>query len=303
MSKKISLVLSGGGARGIAHIGVINALLEKGYEIEEIAGTSMGAVVGGVYASGKLKEFQQWLENVTYSDAIKVLDYKYSSPGLLKGDKLMKKLAEFMPIENIEDLNIPFTAVAVNIINGEEKHFTKGSVSKAIRASISIPYVFAPVNDKGMVLVDGGVRNNLPIDLLKQTKNFSIAVNVNANGALKKEYKKYFKTDKKTENEYLKKIEQMRAYVSSFFKSKKEEEAEKKLKKASNSKKIGPYEVIDRSIHLLIGESTKIKLKDNPPNLLIEIPRDVCNTFDFFKAKPLIELGYQSTMDLLKDVD
>jgi NTE family protein len=303
MSKKISLVLSGGGARGIAHIGVINALLEKGYEIEEIAGTSMGAVVGGVYASGKLKEFQQWLENVTYSDAIKVLDYKYSSPGLLKGDKLMKKLAEFMPIENIEDLNIPFTAVAVNIINGEEKDFTKGSVSKAIRASISIPYVFAPVNDKGMVLVDGGVRNNLPIDLLKQTKNFSIAVNVNANGALKKEYKKYFKTDKKTENEYLKKIEQMRAYVSSFFKSKKEEEAEKKLKKASNSKKIGPYEVIDRSIHLLIGESTKIKLKDNPPNLLIEIPRDVCNTFDFFKAKPLIELGYQSTMDLLKDVD
>ena len=278
MSKKISLVLSGGGARGIAHIGVINALLEKGYEIEEIAGTSMGAVVGGVYASGKLKEFQQWLENVTYSDAIKVLDYKYSSPGLLKGDKLMKKLAEFMPIENIEDLNIPFTAVAVNIINGEEQDFTKGSVSKAIRASISIPYVFAPVNDKGMVLVDGGVRNNLPIDLLKQTKNFSIAVNVNANGALKKEYKKYFKTDKKTENEYLKKIEQMRAYVSS-------------------------YEVIDRSIHLLIGESTKIKLKDNPPNLLIEIPRDVCNTFDFFKAKPLIELGYQSTMDLLKDVD
>ncbi|MGE4288990.1 MAG: patatin-like phospholipase family protein, partial [Salinivirgaceae bacterium] len=182
MYKKISLVLSGGGARGIAHIGVIEELERQGFEIVSIAGTSMGSLVAGAYAIGKLKEFKEWMISLDKMKVFKLVDFTLSRQGLVKGDKVFNRMKDFMPDANIEDLPIPYCAVAVDIKNKKEVVFTRGSLHKAIRASVSIPTVFTPVKTTDGLLVDGGVMNNIPINRVKHIEGSSlIAVDVNAN--------------------------------------------------------------------------------------------------------------------------
>jgi NTE family protein len=145
VKEKVSLVLSGGGARGIAHIGVIEELEKQGFEIKSIAGTSMGALVGGIYAVGKLQEYKNWMYTLDKLDVFKLIDFTLSSQGLIKGDRVFKKMKEFIPDMNIEELNIHYAATATDLINKEEVVFTKGSVYKSIRASTAIPSVLTPV--------------------------------------------------------------------------------------------------------------------------------------------------------------
>ncbi len=295
MNKNISLVLSGGGARGIAHIGVINVLQEQGFKINAIAGTSMGAVVGGVFSSGTLPKFQKWIADADLKEAMKILDFSFSAPGFIKGEKLMKKMEDFLPIENIENLAIPFTAIATNIIKHQEIVMHKGSLASAIRASISIPSIFTPVIKENQVLVDGGVMNNIPINRVeKKDKDLVIAVCVNADVPMKKEYQEImaFKENKKDENEYLEKLKKMRLHIKKYIKTKKVEN--------KDPNKIGQYELIDRSIHMLITEVSKNIITNYPPDILIEIPRSMCSTFDFLKAKKIIEIGKLATIDALK---
>ena len=164
--QKVALVLSMGGARGIAHIGVIEELLRHNYEITSIAGSSMGAMVGAMYASGKLEECKEWL---------------YSRDGLVKGDRFIKELKEIIPDMNIEDLPIPYVAMATNIVCDQEVRFDSGSLHEAIRASISIPMLFRPLRKDGMVLIDGGILNPLPLNHVHRTEgDILIAVDVNA---------------------------------------------------------------------------------------------------------------------------
>ena len=148
MKQKVSLVLSGGGARGIAHIGVIEVLEEKGYEIVSVTGTSMGAVVGGVYALGKMEDFKQWMLTLDRLKVFSLFDFSFGSQGLIKGDKVLNTMKEFISDENIEDLRIPYAAVAVDLLKKEEVIFTKGSIYDAIRASVSIPSLLTPVKKR-----------------------------------------------------------------------------------------------------------------------------------------------------------
>ena len=171
MKKNVALVLSGGGARGIAHIGVIEELEKQGFDIKSISGTSMGALVGGVYAVGKMQEYKNWICTLDKFDVFKLVDFTFSTQGLVKGDRVINKMKEFIPDINIEDLKIYYAATATDISRKEEVVFTKGSLYEAVRASISIPTVFTPVKTENSLLVDGGVINNVPINHVKRTKD------------------------------------------------------------------------------------------------------------------------------------
>lgn len=159
MKQKIALVLSSGGARGTAHIGVIREMISQGYEISSISGSSMGALVGGVYASGKLDEYEKWLCNLDRMDVFNLVDFTLSSSGIIKADKSLNAIKKFIPDQNIEDLPIPFAAIATDIRNKKEKVFTSGSLWEAIRASISIPLVITPTKIEDVHFVDGDLGN------------------------------------------------------------------------------------------------------------------------------------------------
>ena len=181
MKQSVSLVLSSGGARGVAHIGVIEELERQGFEIKSIAGASMGALVGGIYATGNLKVYRDWMCKLNKRTVFSLVDFTLSNNGLVKGIKIISELKKIIPDINIEDLPISYTAVATDIKNKKEVVFEKGSLYEAIRSSISIPTVFTPFKLDSMVLIDGGVRNPIPINRVKRQKSdLLIAVDVNS---------------------------------------------------------------------------------------------------------------------------
>lgn len=179
--KRAALVLAGGGARGIAHIGAIEELYAAGYEVTAVAGTSMGALVGGMFASGHLALFKEWMCGLDARKVFDLVDLAWSTEGLVKGDRVMGALGELVPDRPIEQLPIPFAAVATDVVTGEEVVLDRGSLYDAIRASISIPSVFRPVRRDGRILVDGAAVNPMPLDRVQRTPGDSlVAVDVSA---------------------------------------------------------------------------------------------------------------------------
>lgn len=186
MKKKVQLVLGSGGARGIAHIGVIQLLLQDGYEIIEVAGCSMGAVIGGMYCAGFLPQYTEWLLKQTKSDVYRLFDITFSMQGFVKGEKIFSVLEQLAGKQQIENLSVPFTAIATDMLSRTEVHFNAGDLYKALRASTGIPGVFTPVAENKSLFVDGGVLNPLPIDIIKR-RNDAMIVAVNLNGAFSNE--------------------------------------------------------------------------------------------------------------------
>jgi len=177
--RKVSLVLGGGGARGIVHIGIIRVLEEKGYQIEEVVGCSIGALIGAAYVEGKLSPLEDWMKTLTKRQVFKLLDFSNPFYGILKGEKIFETLKHIFPDKPIEDMKIPFRAIATDLRSENEIIFEKGSIYEAIRASIAIPAVFTSIQIDGQNLVDGGVINPLPINFVKDGKrNLVIAVNL-----------------------------------------------------------------------------------------------------------------------------
>ena len=161
--KTVSLILGSGGARGLAHIGVIHWLEDNGYDIRSISGCSMGALIGGVYAAGKLDVYTAWVRAITSTDMLKLLDISFGAAGMVKGEKIINTLKDLVGDRLIEDLPISFTAVASDIVNEKEIWLNKGSLFDAIRASISLPFFFTPARIDGIELLDGGILNPVPI--------------------------------------------------------------------------------------------------------------------------------------------
>ena len=286
MSRKIALVLGSGGARGIAHIGVIHELIDQGYQITSIAGSSMGALIGGVYASGKLDEYEKWLRTLDKLDVFSLVDFTLSSSGIIKADKVLNEIRKFIPDRNIEELSIPFTAVATDIRNKKEVCFSKGSLYKAVRASISIPMVITPAVHEEVLLVDGGVLNPVPVNRVKRHKgDLLVAVNVNAQIPLPKK-----NTEKK--NGYIGQL------TNGRFKTFQEKMSH--LFPAHKKDSIGYFELITETSSLMLSQISKLNLELNPPDLLIEISRQAGGTFDFHKADELIKLGRKEAKIALK---
>jgi NTE family protein len=287
MKQKVSLVLSGGGARGIAHIGVIEELEKLDFEIVSITGTSMGALVGGIYALGKLDEFKTWLFTLDKLKIFKLFDFSFTSQGLIKGDKVINELKKFISDKKIENLNIFYAAVAVDILNKKEVVFTKGSIFEAIRASIAIPTVFTPVNWETTLLVDGGVLNNIPINHAKRCPDdLLIAVNVNADIPPYKPtlWKKKIETK---QSNYKKKVKDFQDHLQ-------------KIMPVNKNESFGYFNLINKTISLMTGHIAQTIIEKYPPDILINISRNSCGTFDFYKAEELVEIGRYSAQKMLE---
>ena len=181
-TRKVSLVLGSGGARGLAHIGVIKALEEKGAIIDEVVGCSMGSVIGGFYAYGKLPVFEEWVCSLKKTDIIKYMDFTVPTSGLLKGVKIIEKMKELIPDTDISSLPIQFAATTTELIGEEDTAIRTGSLYEAIRASIGIPGIFTAIQSKDKIFVDGGVVNPLPLNhVTRRPDNIVVAVNLSAN--------------------------------------------------------------------------------------------------------------------------
>lgn len=178
--KKVGLVLGSGGARGLAHIGVIKVLLLNNIPIDLIAGSSVGAFIGGLFASsGNIDELEKMMREVTYKDIAKILVDPTWSGGLIKGNKTLEFLRKLFGDRRIEDLEIPFSAVTTDTVTAKPVIFDKGDLASAVRASISVPLVYVPVSDGGRVLVDGGVSCPVPVEIAKEMgADVVIAVNL-----------------------------------------------------------------------------------------------------------------------------
>lgn len=297
MSKDVALVLSSGGARGMAHIGVINTLVKNGYNIKSVAGTSMGALVGGIYAAGKLDILEEWFKKLTKREVLKLVDLTISSNGLVRGERVIKEMEEMIPDRNIETLEIPFSAIATDILNEEEIVFTKGKLYDAIRASISIPTVLTPHKVNGRQLVDGGVVNPLPSNRVKRSKgDILIAADVNARVDSKipvitdekKEDKEEDDDDEKNSAlEYLNKIQKKLGNIVP----------------KSPKDKIGLFNLFNRSTSLMLHVITQNSIDQNPPDILVKIDRRCFGTFDFYKAEDIIKAGERACEAALKKQD
>lgn len=282
--KEIALVLSSGGARGIAHIGVIEGLEAEGFQVHAVAGCSMGAVVGGLYAAGKLKELKDWLCDLDKIDVFKLFDFTISSKGFIKGEKVFNELRSMLDDCNIEDLRLPYAAVAVDLRSDEEVVFSKGSLYEAMRASAAIPSIVTPVKTKNGLLVDGGVLNPIPLDLVKRKEgDLLVAVDVNARGPYHapKLVKEKQREQEKQQNDYRYKVKKFMDKMWELWPGDDKE----------NEKEFGLLDLVTKSMDLMQDKLSDVKVDLHPPDLLVKIPRAASGTFEFYRAAELVEIG------------
>ncbi len=275
-TKNVALVLSGGGARGMAQIGIIEELQKRGYVITSVAGTSIGSLVAGVYASGKLPEFKAWVTQIGKYDIFKLMDFAISKKGIIKGEKVFTKLHEFLLDTDIENLNIPYAAVAVDIKNHKEIIFKSGNLIEAIRASVSIPTVLKPMEYNGIDMVDGGVLNPLPLDCVARTEN-DLLVAVDLNSDIPYQKSRLPKIVVEHETTYLKAKELINRKWSSISKE--------------TDKGIGYFDLITESIYTMQMKLTQYALEKHKPDILLEISKDSCEIFGFHRSEEMIEYG------------
>ncbi len=287
MKQKVALVLGSGGARGTAHIGVIRELISQGYEITSISGSSMGALVGGVYAAGKLDEYEEWLCNLDRMDVFNLVDFTLSTNGIIKADKVLKEIKTFIPDQKIEDLPIPFTAIATDIRNKKEKVFSSGNLWEAIRASVSIPLVLTPTKINNLHFVDGGVLNPVPVNHVKRVQgDLLIAVNVNAQIPM------HISGETEKKPNY---IDQLKNGRLKGFREKLAQ-----LIPVNKKDSIGYFQLMTDTTSLMLSQISKLTLELNPPDLVIDISRQTCGTFDFHKAKEVVEIGKIVTSECIE---
>lgn len=294
--KTISLVLGSGGARGLAHIGVIRWLEENNVEIKSISGSSVGAMVGGVYAAGKLDEFEEWVRAITKLDIITLLDISWRKSGLVKGEKVINTLKELVGDLTIDELPIKFTAVASDILNEKEVWMNSGKLFDAIRASISLPLFFTPFPYRGVDLIDGGVLNPVPIaPTFGDGNDITIAVNLGGQVEVDDTHHPETTKSKKNGNSEEKKSSAFTQKINSFIES---------LKGSSDNgthNNWGVYDVANQAFDAMQSTIARHKLATYPPDFSVEIARNACGILELNRADEMIKLGYQKAEEYLHD--
>lgn len=282
MKKKIALVLSGGGARGLAHIGAIETLESHGYEITSIAGCSMGALIGGMYAAGKLPEVKDWVLALDRRKVLSLVDFSLSLTHLVKGDRVMEALKEIVPDINIEDLPIPYTAVATDWNSGKEVVFDHGSLYDAIRASISIPLFLNPVRREDMLLVDGGLVNSLPLNrVVRHSGDLLFGINVSTH-----DYQGELLMQQFVERKLLSKS--MPAAVMN------------RIMKHFEGFNINYVTLLMRTIAIMLEQNTRQQILISRPDLVVQVPMKRYGVFDFDKAAAILQIGNHKTSRALR---
>ena len=276
-TKHVALALSSGGARGLAHIGAIEELEAQGYKITSIAGCSMGALVGGVYAAGKLNEFREWMKTIDRKKMLSLIDFSLSLNHIVKGTRIIEAIMEFVPDVNIEDLPIPYCAVATDLKAGKEVLFNKGSLFQAIRASISLPSFYEPVQRDDMILIDGGVINPLPLNRVKRQAG-DILVGIDVSGH---DYKAQW-----DEQQRLTAIQKSDASLKTKILD----------MLIPDNIDFNYYTVLSRASSLMIRQNSILMAQLMNPDILIDIQMNRYGTFDFDKSEKLIAIGRQKTL-------
>lgn len=288
--RTISLVLGSGGGRGHAHIGVIRALEERELGVLNIAGTSMGAVIGGIYAADKLDTYVDWAYSLEKSDVVKLLDFSFTWTSIFKGERIIEVLKELVGDRQIEELDKGFTAVATALEEQREVWLNSGSLFSAIRASTAVPGVFAPVNQNGRTLVDGGLVNPIPIaPTLNDATDLTIAVNLSGS---KDDYKL---SEEKDPSKTRRSDENYRKKISNFVNG---------LLESDDSEPASPAaaDLLVKSIDVMQGAIARLKLAAYAPDLVVKIPRNACSFFEFHRAEEMAELGYERTCKALDEL-
>jgi NTE family protein len=277
--QKVALVLASGGAKGFAHIGAIEALEESGYEITSIAGASMGALIGGIYAAGGLDKVKEWMYDLTDKEVFRLVDFTLSPHALVKGDRIIDALKAIVPDCDIETLKIPYCAVATNVKEGEEVVFRSGSLYDAIRASISIPMLFRPVEYGEMLLIDGAITNGLPLDRVKRTKgDLLVAVNLD---------------DYEWEEDNTNVAHHQQEDVSPFTL------LSRKFQAGLNALSNNYISLTYNTISILMKRNTEMSLRLTPPDIYLNVDLKEYGSHDYDEAEAIAKLGYEQMMKVL----
>ena len=316
---RVALALGSGGARGYAHIGVIEVLEERGFDIVSVAGSSMGALVGGLHAAGRLDAYTDWVSSMTQRDVLRLLDPSIKAPGAIRADKILSRVSELLGGAVIEDLPIPFTAVATDLLARKEVWFQRGPVDAAIRASIALPSVITPVVLNGRLLADGGIMNPIPIaPMASSGADVTIAVSLAGEPEASRGRTPVPESaDSRPVEEWIDRFRRTAAAVL-------DREAVRRLTSLVSLRRGSPVEaeelaeeaaeavfgalppglrtldVMEMSLDVMQGVVTKYRLAGYPPDLLVTVPKDACRTLDFHRATDMIALGRRLTEEALE---
>lgn len=267
--RRVALALAGGGARGVAHIGAIEELERRGYEIAAVAGTSMGALVGGMYAAGHLEEFKEWMCSLDRYKVFGLVDFTFSAEGLVKGSRVIDAMKELIPDMRIEQMRLPFTAVSADLLTGREVVIERGGLYDAIRASIAIPSVFRPVHRDGMVLTDGGIVNPMPVNRVRrEAGDLLVAVDICAPFAV--------------EGSGAVGGSVPAAGVNAIGAGR------AALRKLPS---LNYYKLITASTEIMTQHLTRLMCRLYRPDVLVELPADRFGLFEFYRSREIAEAG------------
>ena len=280
MTKDVALVLSSGGARGLAHIGAIEELEAQGYNITSIAGCSMGALIGGVYAAGKLETFRDWMKTVDRKKMLELTDFSLSLNHIVKGSRIIEAIMEFVPDMPIENLPIPYCAVATDLKAGHEVVFRKGSLFDAIRASISLPSFYEPVHRDGMILIDGGVTNPIPMNRVERHKG-DILIGIDVSGH-------DYAAQSQLQQELAEKRKRSRSLSQQILN-----------KLIPDNLEFNYYTMLSRVSSLMIRQNSILMAQLTKPDVLVDIQMSRYDGFDYDKSEKIIAVGRQKTLQAL----
>ncbi|WP_102145183.1 patatin-like phospholipase family protein [Mycobacterium hubeiense] len=312
---RVALALGSGGARGYAHIGVINELRARGYDIVGIAGSSMGALVGGLQAAGKLDEFADWAKSLTQRAVLRLLDPSITAAGVLRAEKILDAVREIVGDVTIEQLPIPYTAVSTDLIAGKSVWLQRGPLDAAIRASIAIPGVIAPHVLDGRLLADGGILDPLPMaPIAAVNADLTIAVSLAGSEAGGRE--EPVDAEPRARAEWLSRMWRSTASMLdnldspaaravldtptarsmlSRFGGNPDGDSDEELVDAAKEMplpKLRSFDVMNRTIDIAQAALARHTLAGYPPDVLIEVPRTVCRSLDFHRAAEVIDVGH-----------
>ena len=304
-SMRVALALGSGGARGYAHIGVIDALRDRGHEIVGIAGSSMGALVGGLQAADKLDEFASWASSLTQSAVLRLLDPSISAAGVLRAEKILDAVREILGELEIEDLPIPYTAVTTDLIAGKSVWLQHGPVDAAIRASIAIPGVITPHVLDGRLLADGGILDPLPMaPIAAVNADLTIAVSLNGNDPrfaepqprptaelLSRMWRSTAALLDTNTARTLLETPAARSVLNRFTSGDDDPGLIDAVQVVGVAPKLGSFEVMNRTIDIAQAALMRHALAAYPPDLLIDVPRTTCRSLEFHRAAEVIDVG------------
>jgi NTE family protein len=338
MSKRVALVLGSGGARGYAHIGVIDELRSRGYEIVGVSGSSMGALVGGLHAAGKLDEYAEWAKSLTQRAVLRLLDPAITAAGVLRAEKIIDAVREILGEVAIEDLPIPYTAVTTDLIAGKSVWLQRGPLDEAIRASIAIPGVIMPYVLDGRLLADGGILDPLPMAPISAV-NADLTIAVSLSGSESGGRAEPGGDQSNVNSEWLNRLLRstsalldtksaravldtpaVRSMLSRFGTTEDaEDDPDGTIEDAADGAaedgsdelevedvvvpRLSSFEVMNRTIDIAQAALARHTLAGYPPDLLIEVPRTVCRSLDFHRAAEVIQVGRELAAHALDELE